>query len=88
MLDLHPSTTGYLHDTRDALRNCCLIFKSWIPRTRKHLFADVRFYTMRPVITEGDASGSFNRSYALRQTFYLLAAPTCCGRQSGTWFPS
>ena len=33
----------HLHDTRDALRNCCLVSKSWIPRTRKHLFADIVF---------------------------------------------
>ena len=34
----------YLHDTEDALMNCCLVSKSWIPRTRKHLFADVWFF--------------------------------------------
>ena len=34
-----------LHDTSDALKSCCLISKSWIPRTRKHLFADVKFRT-------------------------------------------
>ena len=33
----------HLHDTRCALRNCCLVSKSWIPRTRKHLFARVNF---------------------------------------------
>jgi hypothetical protein len=27
----------HLYDTEDALRNCCLVSKSWIPRTRKHL---------------------------------------------------
>lgn len=32
-----------LHDEKYALRNCCLVSKSWIPRTRKHLFADIRF---------------------------------------------
>jgi hypothetical protein len=35
----------HLHDTEDALRNACLASKSWIPRTRKHLFAGVRFPT-------------------------------------------
>jgi hypothetical protein len=33
-----------LHDTQDALRNCCLVSKSWVQCTRKHLFADIRFY--------------------------------------------
>ena len=32
-----------LYDEPDALRNCCLVAKSWIPRTRKHLFADIKF---------------------------------------------
>jgi hypothetical protein len=36
---------GYLHDTPDALKNCCLVSKSWIPRTRKYLFADIKFPT-------------------------------------------
>jgi hypothetical protein len=35
----------HLHDTKDALRNCCLVSKSWTPRTRTHLFADIRFAT-------------------------------------------
>jgi hypothetical protein len=37
----------HLHDTKAALRNCCLVSKSWIPRTRKHLFADVDFRPAR-----------------------------------------
>jgi len=32
-----------LHDNQEALRECCLVSKSWIPRTRKHLFAQVDF---------------------------------------------
>ena len=35
----------HLHDARDALRNCCLVSKSWVPRARKHLFADIWFPT-------------------------------------------
>ena len=42
-----PETFDYivdfLCDEPKALRNCCLAAKSWVPRTRKHLFADVRF---------------------------------------------
>ena len=33
----------YLCDKKDALRNCCLVSNSWIPRSRKHLFADIVF---------------------------------------------
>jgi len=32
-----------LHDSKTTLRNCCLVSKSWVPRTRRHLFAEVRF---------------------------------------------
>jgi hypothetical protein len=36
----------HLHDTQDALRNCCLVSKSWVLRTRKHLFAEIAFRTI------------------------------------------
>ena len=36
----------YLHDNPETLKRCCLVSKSWIPRTRKHLFADVKFHTV------------------------------------------
>ena len=36
-----------LRSTKAALRNCCLVSKSWVPRTRKHLFASVKFLSVR-----------------------------------------
>ena len=32
-----------LHNELEPLRTCCLASKSWVPRTRKHLFAKVEF---------------------------------------------
>jgi len=32
-----------LCDEPTTLRTCCLVSKSWVPRTRKHLFAHVKF---------------------------------------------
>ena len=32
-------------DTICALRSCCLVSKSWIPRARRHLFAKIKFDT-------------------------------------------
>ena len=32
-----------LHNDSYALKHCCLVSKSWVPRTRKHLFADITF---------------------------------------------
>jgi hypothetical protein len=37
----------HLHDTKDALKDCCLVSKSWIPRSRKHLFANIGFHTAK-----------------------------------------
>jgi len=31
-----------LHDQPETLKRCCLVSRSWVPRTRKHLFADIR----------------------------------------------
>jgi len=30
-----------LHDEPEALKRCCLASKSWVPRTRRHLFANI-----------------------------------------------
>jgi len=32
-----------LHDESTTLKACCLVSRSWIPRTRRHLFAHVEF---------------------------------------------
>ena len=44
-VELLDHVVDHLHDTKDALSNCCLVSRSWIPRARKHLFADVWFET-------------------------------------------
>jgi len=31
------------HDGPETLKNCCIVSKSWVPRTRKYLFANIRF---------------------------------------------
>ena len=40
-----------MHDALDTLRNCCLVPKSWIARTRKHLFANIRFHLERDLLS-------------------------------------
>ena len=35
--------TDLLYDELETLRECCLVSKSWVPRARKHLFADLKF---------------------------------------------
>lgn len=35
----------HLQDTKDVLKTCRLVSKSWIPGTRRHLFAHIKFCT-------------------------------------------
>ena len=43
--ELLDHVVDLLHDAEHTLRNCCLVSKAWIPRTRKHLFATITFDT-------------------------------------------
>jgi len=44
---LLPETLDYvvdlLHDNPKTLKECCRVSKSWVPRTRKYLFANITF---------------------------------------------
>ncbi|KAF9789273.1 hypothetical protein BJ322DRAFT_1041709 [Thelephora terrestris] len=33
----------FLHDELETLRQCCLVSRTWVSRTRKHLFRTIRF---------------------------------------------
>jgi len=37
------SIIDLLNDEPETLKRCCLVSKSWVPRTRKHLFAHIEF---------------------------------------------
>ena len=41
--DIFDLIVDQLDNELDELRACCLVSKSWVPRTRKHLFASVKF---------------------------------------------
>jgi len=44
---LSPEILDYiidlLHDKQETLKERCLVSKPWVPRTQKHLFADIMF---------------------------------------------
>ena len=42
--ELLDHVVDLLCDERDTLKSCCLVSKSWIPCSRKHLFAKVEFF--------------------------------------------
>jgi len=41
--EILDSVIDLLHDEPETLKQCCLVSKSWVPRTRRHLFADIKF---------------------------------------------
>ena len=41
--EISDSIIDLLHEEPEALQQCCLVSKSWVPRTRKHLFGRVEF---------------------------------------------
>ena len=51
--DLPPEIIDWivdlLHDKPGTLKTCCLASKSWVPRTRKHLFASIEFDSAKTV---------------------------------------
>ena len=54
MMSNHPSLLpevfdyiiDHLHNNSKALRECSVVSKSWVPRTRKHLFVHIHFQTV------------------------------------------
>ena len=48
---LPPETLDYIVDILRSgpktLQNCCLVAKSWVPRTRKYLFAEIKLYSVK-----------------------------------------
>ena len=49
--EILDSIVDLLRDNSNALKECCLVSKTWIPRTRKHLFAEITFNTERDLIS-------------------------------------
>lgn len=45
LADLLDHIVDDLQDETDVLKNCCLVSRSWVPRTRKHLFMRVILLT-------------------------------------------
>ena len=38
-----------LHDEPATLKDCCLVSKLWVPRTRKHLFANIELLSVKDI---------------------------------------
>jgi len=78
----------HLYDERETLKQCCLVSKSWIPRTRKHLFADIKFSTDRDLEAWQKAFPDPSRSpahYTHALTIDTLRAITAADAEEGNW---
>ena len=77
-----------LPDSRAVLGNCCLISKSWVPRTRRHLFANIRFDTVERLrlwkVTFSDPSTS-PAKYAKTLLINCTQAVTAADAEAGGW---
>ena len=81
-----------LQDTRDTLKSCCLVSKSWIPRTRKHLFADVAFNSPEKLQLWKNAFPDLSTSPARYTRSLSISYPalgvTTTDAQDGGWIPT
>jgi len=86
--ELLDDVVDLLHDAQHALEGCCLVSKSWIPRTRKHLFASVKFSTAKSLEswknTFPDPSTSPAR-YTKTLSISCFYAVTVADVQAGGW---
>ena len=84
--DILDHIVDLLHN--DTLRNCCLVSKSWIPRTRKHLFAKISFRTAESLQswkkTFPDPSTS-PAYYAKTLSISCLPVAVVADAESGGW---
>ena len=73
-----------LHDEPDALKSCCIVSKSWVPRARKYLFSHVELHASVSHVelwkkTFPDPSNSpahHTRSLSIRGISVVTAADT------------
>lgn len=81
----------FLQDATNALRSCCLVSKSWIPRARKHLFATVLFSTAARLQSWKETFRNPSTSPA-RYTKYLFinctSALVDADAEEGGWIPT
>ena len=80
-----------LSPARDALKNCCLVSKLWIPRARKHLFADVEFRTAANLQSWKNTFKDPSTSPAHYAKSLLVKFPrsvTAADVEDGGWIPT
>jgi hypothetical protein len=87
---LPPETLDYivdlLHDKPETLKRCCLASKSWIPRTRKHIFADMGFYFIEDVRSWNETfPDPANSPACYAKTLYIGSHVSATDPEVGGW---
>jgi len=83
----------HLHDEPTTLRTCCFVSRSWVPRTRRHLFADIEFGAIvQPPIelwkkAFPDPSNS-PAHYTRNLSIYGVTVVTAANAGVGGWIPA
>ncbi|KAF9645260.1 hypothetical protein BDM02DRAFT_3120483, partial [Thelephora ganbajun] len=80
-----------LHDNRDTLGRCCLVSRSWVPRTRKHLFANIKLLGIHHLERWKRAFPDSSRSpvhYTHTLTIGCPEVVTVADAQEGGWIPA
>ncbi|KAF9644356.1 hypothetical protein BDM02DRAFT_3122058 [Thelephora ganbajun] len=92
---LPPETLNYivnfLYNKQGALRQCCLVSKSWVPRTRKHLFANIKFHSTANLESWKKAFPDHSSSPAYHTHTLLVGCPeviTNADAEDGGWVRS
>jgi len=81
-------TVDLLHDKPDALKQCCLVSKSWVPRTRKYLFASINFNRANDLEAWGETFPDPGNSPAYHTRSLFVGCPrsvTAADAKEGGW---
>lgn len=75
-----------LHDNPRALRRCCLVSKSWVPRARKHLFSDIEFDSIKDLNRWQQAfPDPVNSPAHFTRTLTVMWGSILITKESGQW---
>ena len=77
-----------LHDKPETLEQCCLVAKSWVPRSRKHLFAAIAFHAPSELETWKKTFPDLSDSPAYHTHTLLVECPeavTAADAEEGGW---
>ena len=86
--ELLDHIVDHLHDEPSALRACCIVSRSWVPRARIHLFARVKFRTsifpieswMKIFPDPSNSPACYTRTLVIHGGALVIAAGTDAGR--------